>query len=81
MSQYIAVAPREGRVSRNEKLSDAADDASVAPREGRVSRNFQLCPCHMIHCVAPREGRVSRNQLLLFHYKRTSRRAPRGACE
>ena len=36
---YVAVTPREGRVSR--KLPDTCDcfHPSVAPREGRVSRN------------------------------------------
>ena len=39
MSQYIAVAPREGRVSRNYLWADRASIQIVAPREGRVSRN------------------------------------------
>ena len=39
MSQYIAVAPREGRVSRNETRHLMFDQYRVAPREGRVSRN------------------------------------------
>ena len=40
MSQYIAVAPREGRVSRNSASIGSVAGARVAPREGRVSRNF-----------------------------------------
>ena len=35
----VAVAPREGRVSRNLKSIDYALNKTVAPREGRVSRN------------------------------------------
>ena len=34
-----AVAPREGRVSRNNADLSNADLSGVAPREGRVSRN------------------------------------------
>ena len=33
------VAPREGRVSRNEDMGKESEEAAVAPREGRVSRN------------------------------------------
>ena len=38
----VAVAPREGRVSRNMVIRTAAARVSVAPREGRVSRNLSL---------------------------------------
>ena len=34
-----AVAPREGRVSRNMPFMMSAGHVLVAPREGRVSRN------------------------------------------
>ena len=58
----FAVAPREGRVSRNALCSLDCKGLKVAPREGRVSRNYnrliQLLP---VFRVAPREGRVSRN--------------------
>lgn len=40
MSQYIAVAPREGRVSRNVIVRLDGASFSVAPREERVSRNL-----------------------------------------
>ena len=33
------VAPREGRVSRNDKGARQLEQKLVAPREGRVSRN------------------------------------------
>ena len=58
----IAVAPREGRVSRNRaEFPQILRWAVVAPREGRVSRNvLQYMDRHEVH-VAPREGRVSRN--------------------
>ena len=36
------VAPREGRVSRNEELMPEGTDSIVAPREGRVSRNVTI---------------------------------------
>ena len=37
----VAVAPREGRVSRNDIMEDIDGVLEyVAPREGRVSRNF-----------------------------------------
>ena len=35
----LAVAPREGRVSRNAQETIAPAAEAVAPREGRVSRN------------------------------------------
>ena len=38
-SSLTAVAPREGRVSRNEFILDQPAILMVAPREGRVSRN------------------------------------------
>ena len=44
MSQYIAVAPREGRVSRNGDGVNDAPSIKVAPREGRVSRNTSPAP-------------------------------------
>ena len=55
MSQYIAVAPREGRVSRNISVKSHLVKLEVAPREGRVSRN--LCEVsERLHerCRAPR---------------------------
>ena len=59
-----AVAPREGRVSRND-LSDTGDQQTiVAPREGRVSRNMAESIGATIKLVAPREGRVSRNHCI-----------------
>ena len=33
------VAPREGRVSRNDDIPEGRPLLGVAPREGRVSRN------------------------------------------
>ena len=36
----VAVAPREGRVSRNFKNQAYHRSFFVAPREGRVSRNY-----------------------------------------
>ncbi len=36
----IAVAPREGRVSRNIVNEKEAEMIRVAPREGRVSENW-----------------------------------------
>ena len=36
----VAVAPREGRVSRNYLHGNPFDGLTVAPREGRVSRNI-----------------------------------------
>ena len=59
--QYFAVAPREGRVSRNQPLQAPLLLALVAPREGRVSRNVVNVLNVVLHVVAPREGRVSRN--------------------
>ena len=35
----MVVAPREGRVSRNQEEVREASETAVAPREGRVSRN------------------------------------------
>ena len=35
----VAVAPREGRVSRNPEEGLQSEYLRVAPREGRVSRN------------------------------------------
>ena len=56
------VAPREGRVSRNEKEVGDLLWFIVAPREGRVSRNVELLTVPTLYVsVAPREGRVSRN--------------------
>ena len=34
------VAPREGRVSRNQSYAEISKSGTVAPREGRVSRNI-----------------------------------------
>ena len=56
-----AVAPREGRVSRNWCVVDGICHLLVAPREGRVSRNLYRVQRITILSVAPREGRVSRN--------------------
>ena len=36
----ILVAPREGRVSRNDEKFELIEAEFVAPREGRVSRNL-----------------------------------------
>ena len=56
------VAPREGRVSRNNYANRYADyGCTVAPREGRVSRNYLTDEEVEKLDVAPREGRVSRN--------------------
>ena len=61
-----AVAPREGRVSRND-LSDTGDQQTiVAPREGRVSRNHGTIDYFTTKEVAPREGRVSRNDQIRY---------------
>ena len=57
----VAVAPREGRVSRNLPAYPPDWQAIVAPREGRVSRNVSLFLGMAFGGVAPREGRVSRN--------------------
>lgn len=38
----VAVAPREGRVSRNLRLPDTPSLCHVAPREGRVSKKFYI---------------------------------------
>ena len=55
MSQYIAVAPREGRVSRNPCVYTHDAVCLVAPREGRVSRNAQPQKHHdFLICRAPR---------------------------
>ena len=55
------VAPREGRVSRNDQVELHDGDLKVAPREGRVSRNVDIGNSSNVIRVAPREGRVSRN--------------------
>ena len=77
--QHIAVAPREGRVSRNHANMLNPPFPMVAPREGRVSRNvtFRL-KCPDGHAVAPREGRVSRNLRGCTGQPGRSCRAPRG---
>ena len=76
------VAPREGRVSRNEVRQKFDHSFSkVAPREGRVSRNLGDLVSQGVDKVAPREGRVSRNLKLVPALHREIRRAPRGACE
>ena len=77
------VAPREGRVSRNNSLIGGIKKWSiVAPREGRVSRNQQEFTTANDEYVAPREGRVSRNTRKTTGRRQPrARRAPRGACE
>ena len=77
----VAVAPREGRVSRNHMELLIINLFNVAPREGRVSRNSILL--NLLHhlLVAPREGRVSRNIKSNPSIKAGNGRAPRGACE
>ena len=42
-----AVAPREGRVSRNLKDFIVIAVSTVAPREGRVSRNCEQVFCNL----------------------------------
>ena len=56
MSQYIAVAPREGRVSRNYNRLSHFPRTYVAPREGRVSRNLPV-PHTARHSVPSRPAR------------------------
>ena len=58
------VAPREGRVSRNNFHNPTVSSLIVAPREGRVSRNNNAPPTFRGGIVAPREGRVSRNMFV-----------------
>ena len=77
----MAVAPREGRVSRNLRPAYSSSDTDVAPREGRVSRNVFLLSRYQTVEVAPREGRVSRNAISIVEDDDVFRRAPRGACE
>ena len=78
----VAVAPREGRVSRNAKTGASEEgQIFVAPREGRVSRNVIHNKIWKFKMVAPREGRVSRNEKHPCGLADTPRRAPRGACE
>ena len=60
------VAPREGRVSRNDENGVINPQMTVAPREGRVSRNLMKRGVSMPRKVAPREGRVSRNLVRLL---------------
>ena len=75
------VAPRKGRVSRNDEWIRAADMMEVAPRKGRVSRNdITLNPTPDTR-VAPRKGRVSRNNRCRGQHNSASGRAPQGACE
>ena len=77
----VAVAPREGRVSRNHIREECFWPVSVAPREGRVSRNSKKTCRFASIIVAPREGRVSRNLISVIKTGQSLRRAPRGACE
>ena len=42
LSIVFHVAPREGRVSRNDISEKELAEAQVAPREGRVSRNWEI---------------------------------------
>ena len=60
------VAPREGRVSRNDKGARQLEQKLVAPREGRVSRNDLASFYNISQDVAPREGRVSRKFYIWF---------------
>ena len=77
----VAVAPREGRVSRNPAFPEGSGTGRVAPREGRVSRNIDdACPVSA-PAGAPREGRVSRNTTGIKIVCISASRAPRGACE
>ncbi len=55
------VAPRKGRVSRNNLTVGYIHPESVAPRKGRVSRNDGEEKTAITMKVAPRKGRVSRN--------------------
>ena len=75
------VAPREGRVSRNDNDYQGPAAGRVAPREGRVSRNIFASVVFQTPAVAPREGRVSRNPVGRVDYYLHGGRAPRGACE
>ena len=77
----MAVAPREGRVSRNRSSPRHSRDCFVAPREGRVSRNLFRFGFFYDLDVAPREGRVSRNVRATKGADVERSRAPRGACE
>ena len=61
-SSVYWVAPREGRVSRNNFQRVITLFIGVAPREGRVSRNERYEKATFFIIVAPREGRVSRNR-------------------
>lgn len=59
--QYVAVAPREGRVSRNSYRPLSCSIPTVAPREERVSRNPRTDrgADGFGSTVAPHEGCVS----------------------
>ena len=77
----IPVAPRMGRVSRNDVVCHGVLLFFVAPRMGRVSRNDGLVLLGDVLCVAPRMGRVSRNLSRFPNPVRILGRAPHGACE
>ena len=55
-NQYVAVAPREGRVSRNVAEKYVPNPDNVAPREGRVSRNSMACQCQPAKMSRPARG-------------------------
>ena len=80
VSELANVAPREGRVSRNQNiLGDPGSARCVVPREGRVSRNKKMMTdsaaaelCLVIVCSfwrsLQRERRLRSADRILRHY-------------
>ena len=79
---YLNVAPREGRVSRNECQPCGQKCFNMSrPARGVCVEIVKSEEMSIAFRVAPREGRVSRNYVIWAVLMAFVRRAPRGACE
>ena len=81
VAALATVAPRMGRVSRNEDKAAVWGEKFVAPRKRRVSRNNILEKIRAHYGVAPRKRRVSRNCSDHVRADRNVGRASQEACE